>query len=221
MTMGTDDDGAVLLAEFRAWLDRERGMSPVSVRCYSKQAKAFLAAIGGPGAVSGLDAGQITAFMVEHSRDRNSWSAQAMVTSPRAFQPGQARVADCGEQQQQPGVIARQRCRFGRPAGQGGSLDQIQLRGRAAAALVTAGQPRQPSAWRICQAVCAESGIPSPVHAAAISATECPAARSSRTRARSWPVALRGPLGPGLVSANRASLPLRSSVAIWWMLAVE
>jgi site-specific recombinase XerD len=78
-------DGAGLLAEFGTWLDRERGLSPVSVRCYSKQAKYFLAAIGGPGAVSALDAGKVTAFMVEHSRDRNSWSAKAMVTSLRAF----------------------------------------------------------------------------------------------------------------------------------------
>jgi site-specific recombinase XerD len=85
MIMGTDDDSAVLLAEFRAWLDRERGLSPVSVRCYSKQAKYFLAAVGGPGAVSGLDAGKVTAFMVDYSKDRNGWSAKAMVTSLRAF----------------------------------------------------------------------------------------------------------------------------------------
>ncbi len=83
--MGTDDDSARLLAEFRTWLDRERGLSPVSVGCYSKQAKYFLAAVGGPGAVSGLDAGKVTAFTVEHSRDRNGWSAKAMVTSLRAF----------------------------------------------------------------------------------------------------------------------------------------
>ena len=83
--MGTDDDSAVLLAEFRTWLDRERGLAAVSVRCYSKQAKAFLAAVGGPGAVSGLDAGKVTAFMVDHSKDRNGWSAKAMVTSLRAF----------------------------------------------------------------------------------------------------------------------------------------
>ena len=57
--------------------------------------------------------------------------------------------------------------------------------------------------------------------AAAISVTLCPAARSSSTRARSWPVALRGPFGPGLASVNSASLPLRSSVAIWCTLAVE
>jgi len=83
--MGTDDDSAVLLAEFRMWLDRERGLSPVSVGCYSKQAKYFLAAVGGPGAVSGLDAGKVTAFMVDRSKGRNGWSAKAMVTSLRAF----------------------------------------------------------------------------------------------------------------------------------------
>lgn len=83
--MGTDDDSAVVLAEFCRWLDRERGLSPVSVGCYSKQARYFLAVIGGPGAVRGLDAGKVTAFMVEHSKDRNGWSAKAMVTSLRAF----------------------------------------------------------------------------------------------------------------------------------------
>ena len=68
-----------LLAEFRTWLDRERGLSPVSVRCYSKQAKAFLAAAGGAGAVSGLDAGKVTAFMVDalqgpqHAGRRRRW----------------------------------------------------------------------------------------------------------------------------------------------------
>jgi integrase/recombinase XerD len=74
--MGTDDDSAVLLAEFRTWLDQERGLSPVSVRCYSRQAKCFLAAVGGPGVVSALDAGKVTAFMVGHSKDRNGWSAK-------------------------------------------------------------------------------------------------------------------------------------------------
>lgn len=80
-----DGDSAALMEEFRMWLDRERGLSPVSVRCYSKQAKYFLAAAGGPGEVSALDAGKVTAFMVGWSRDRNSWSAKAMVTSLRAF----------------------------------------------------------------------------------------------------------------------------------------
>ena len=80
-----DGDSAALLAEFRMWLDRERGLSPVSVRCYSKQSKAFLAGIGGAGAVSELDAGRVTAFMVGWTQGRNTWSAKAMVTSLRAF----------------------------------------------------------------------------------------------------------------------------------------
>ena len=89
--MGIDEDpGCVrpevaLLAEFRGWLDRERGLSPVSVRCYSKQTKAFLAGTGGAGAISGLDAGKVTAFVVEWSQGRNTWSAKAMVTSLRSF----------------------------------------------------------------------------------------------------------------------------------------
>jgi integrase/recombinase XerD len=74
-----------LLAEFCGWLGRERGLSPVSVRCYAKQSKAFLAGIGGAGAVSGLDAGKVTAFMVDWTAGRNTWSAKAMVTSLRAF----------------------------------------------------------------------------------------------------------------------------------------
>src|SRR6266700_6237262 len=78
-------DSTALLAEFRRWLDRERGLSAESVRCYSNQAGAFLAGTGGAGAVGSLDAGRVTAFMVDWSRDRNSWSAKAMVTSLRAF----------------------------------------------------------------------------------------------------------------------------------------
>ena len=80
-----DGDSAVLLAEFRTWLDRERGLSPVSVRCYSEQSKAFLAGIGGAGTVSELDAGRVTAFMVDSTQGGNTWSAKAMVTSLRAF----------------------------------------------------------------------------------------------------------------------------------------
>ena len=35
--LGCVQPDVVLLAEFRGWLDRERGLSPVSVQCYSKQ----------------------------------------------------------------------------------------------------------------------------------------------------------------------------------------
>jgi len=78
-------DSTGLLAEFGRWLGRERGLSPVSVQCYSKQSKAFLAWIGGAGAVSGLDAGKVTAFMVDWTAGRSTWTAKAMVTSLRAF----------------------------------------------------------------------------------------------------------------------------------------
>jgi site-specific recombinase XerD len=78
-------DSTMMLAEFGTWLDRERGLSPVSVRCYSKQAKYFLAAIGGQEAASALDAGKVTAFIVDWSRDCTTGSAKAMVTSLRAF----------------------------------------------------------------------------------------------------------------------------------------
>lgn len=83
--MGIDDGSELLLGEFGTWLERQRGLAPESVRCYCNQAKAFLAGIGGAGAVSGIDAGTVTAFMVSHARDRNTWSAKAMVTSLRAF----------------------------------------------------------------------------------------------------------------------------------------
>jgi integrase/recombinase XerD len=85
MTSSGAAAGAALLAEFGVWLDRERGLSPSSVRCYCVQVKAFLTGVGGLEAVGGLDAGKVVAFMVEHARDRNTWSAKAMVTSLRAF----------------------------------------------------------------------------------------------------------------------------------------
>ena len=82
---GSAQPEVVLLAEFCTWLGRERGLSPASVRCYSKQSKAFLAGIGGAVVVSELDAGMVTAFMVGWAQGRNTWSAKAMVTSLRAF----------------------------------------------------------------------------------------------------------------------------------------
>jgi integrase/recombinase XerD len=85
MIMGIDDGSVLLLSEFGTWLQCQRGLAPESVRCYCNQARAFLAGIGGADAVGVLDAGAITAFMVGHARERNSWSAKAMVTSLRAF----------------------------------------------------------------------------------------------------------------------------------------
>jgi hypothetical protein len=93
------------------------------------------------------------------------------------------------------------------------------------------GLPRRPSSrrgsrgspWsdRICHTVCAEMGRPWAVSASAISVTLCSVARSSSTLVRSSPVALRGPFGPGLDSANSRIRPVRSRVAIWCTLAVE
>lgn len=78
-------DSAGLLAEFGAWLDRERGLSPKSVHCYSAQAGYFLAAAGGQEAVSALDAGKVRSFIMDWSQGCAMESAKAMVTSLRAF----------------------------------------------------------------------------------------------------------------------------------------
>ncbi len=53
---------AALLAEFGAWLAGERGLSPVTVRCYRTHARVFLAGLPEPldGALQRLDSG---AFM--------------------------------------------------------------------------------------------------------------------------------------------------------------
>jgi integrase/recombinase XerD len=90
---GRGGDGAAagaagaLLAEFSSWLGRERSLSPVTVRCYAKQARGFLADLPEPldVALQELGAGQVTAFMVGYCRDRNTWSAKAMVTALRTL----------------------------------------------------------------------------------------------------------------------------------------
>jgi integrase/recombinase XerD len=78
---------AALLAEFGAWLAGERGLSAVTVRCYSKQARVFLAHLPEPldAALARLDAGQVTSFMLGYCQGRNTESAKAMVTAARAL----------------------------------------------------------------------------------------------------------------------------------------
>ena len=78
---------AALLAEFGAWLAGERGLSPVTVRCYGKHARVFLADLPEPldGALQRLEAGQVTSFMLGYCRGRNTGSAKAMVTAIRAL----------------------------------------------------------------------------------------------------------------------------------------
>jgi integrase/recombinase XerD len=76
-----------VLAEFRRWLAEERGLSPVTVGCYGKQARGFLAGLAEPldAALRGLDAGQVSSFMLGYCRDRNAESAKAAVTAVRAL----------------------------------------------------------------------------------------------------------------------------------------
>jgi site-specific recombinase XerD len=78
---------AALLAEFGAWLAGERGLSPVTVRCYRQHARVFLAGLPEPldGALQQLDSGQVTSFMLGYCQDRNTGSAKAMVTAIRAL----------------------------------------------------------------------------------------------------------------------------------------
>jgi integrase/recombinase XerD len=78
---------AALVAEFGAWLAGERGLSAVTVRCYSKQARVFLAHLPDPldAALARLDAGQVTSFMLGYCQGRNTESAKAMVTAARAL----------------------------------------------------------------------------------------------------------------------------------------
>jgi site-specific recombinase XerC len=76
-----------VLAAFRRWLAGERGLSPATVRSYGKQARTFLAGLPEPldEALRGLGAGQVTAFMLDCCRDRNTGSAKAMVTAAPAL----------------------------------------------------------------------------------------------------------------------------------------
>jgi integrase/recombinase XerD len=76
-----------VLGAFGAWLLAERELAAESVRCYLTQARPFLAGLPQPleAALEGLDAGQVTSFMLCHCRGRNTWSAKAAVTAIRAL----------------------------------------------------------------------------------------------------------------------------------------
>lgn len=92
MTVGKNADQRAgspegLLAEFGLWLGRQRGLAPVTVHNYCWNARQFLQTLAQPVAVSVglLDAGVVTAFMVEFCRDRNTNSAKTMARSMRSF----------------------------------------------------------------------------------------------------------------------------------------
>ena len=57
-----------LLIEFGGWLDRQRGLAPITIHNYCWHAEQFLVTLPQPTqvAVSILDAGTVTAFMVEY-----------------------------------------------------------------------------------------------------------------------------------------------------------
>jgi site-specific recombinase XerC len=82
-------DAAVeaIVAEFRLWLARERGVSAAAVCCYGKQARKFLSWLPDPvdSAVRQLDSAQVTSLMVSYCQDRNVSSAKATVTAVRAL----------------------------------------------------------------------------------------------------------------------------------------
>jgi len=76
-----------LLREFGGWLDRQRGLAPITVHNYRWHAEQFLVALPQPmqTSMSLLDAGTVTAFMVEYCRDRNTNSAKSMARSVRSL----------------------------------------------------------------------------------------------------------------------------------------
>ena len=79
---------ADVLVEYERWLDRQRGLAPVTVSNYSKSVAQFLrTTLTQPAevSVSLLDAGIVTAFMVEFCSDRNTNSAKSMARSVRSF----------------------------------------------------------------------------------------------------------------------------------------
>jgi site-specific recombinase XerD len=77
----------VMVEDYRAFLAGERGLAAASVRCYSNHARAFLSWIGQPleAQLAGLSAGQVTGYVIEYCRGRNTWSAKAMVTALRSL----------------------------------------------------------------------------------------------------------------------------------------
>ena len=76
-----------VLVEFGEWLGRQRGLAPITIDNYCWNVKQFLGALPQPTqvSVSLLDAGTVTAFMVEYCRGRNTESAKAMVTALRSL----------------------------------------------------------------------------------------------------------------------------------------
>jgi integrase/recombinase XerD len=76
-----------VLIEFGQWLDRQRGLAPITITNYRWNVERFLRALPQrtQESVSLLDSGTVTAFMVQYCRDRNTNSAKSMARSVRSF----------------------------------------------------------------------------------------------------------------------------------------
>lgn len=76
-----------LLWEYGGWLDRQRGLAPVTVRNYCNMLRPFLAGLALPieDTVSELDGAAITAFMIGYCGGRNTPTVKAMARSLRSF----------------------------------------------------------------------------------------------------------------------------------------
>lgn len=88
MTAGAGHDTAGdLLVEYGVWLDRQRGLAPVTVKNYCANVQSFVASLPSPVGVSiaGLDARVVTEFMTDFCRGRNTNSAKSMARSMRSF----------------------------------------------------------------------------------------------------------------------------------------
>ncbi|MFF0284335.1 tyrosine-type recombinase/integrase [Rhodococcus aetherivorans] len=74
-----------VLIEFGLWLDRQRGLAPVTIHNYCWNVGRFLESLPAGLPVRSLDAATVTAFMIDFCRDRNTNSAKSMARSVRSF----------------------------------------------------------------------------------------------------------------------------------------
>lgn len=77
----------VVVEQFRGFLRDERALAGQTVRGYGNHTRAFLLWLPQPveASLAGLSAGQVTGYVIEYCRGRNSESAKAMVTGLRSF----------------------------------------------------------------------------------------------------------------------------------------
>ena len=76
-----------LVADYRRYLDSERGLAPLSILRYLTTARLFLTALPEPLTTTLLDlsAAQVIAFVMDEAPRRRAWSAKSLVTALRAL----------------------------------------------------------------------------------------------------------------------------------------